>query len=209
MNDKKKIRIVIADDHILVRMGLKTLIAGERDMECVGEAENGKSAIELAAALKPDIIIMDLMMPVISGSDATRILRAAQPATRVIILTSYGTTKEMSDAIANGASATLMKDGRTDEVIHTIRAVHAGASRIPEDLRKLSAERTAMPQLTEHQRKILASICLGRTNADIATEFGLAECTVKKLVTAILSKVGARNRSEATSIALRLHLVEV
>ena len=205
----KKIRIIIADDHKLVRMGLRTLIAGERDMTCVGEAENGKEAVQLAKELKPDVIVMDLMMPVVSGSDATRLILKVLPETRIIILTSYGTTKEMSDAIANGACAALMKDGPTSEVIDAIRAVAAGGARIPEALRQMSAERTAMPLLTDHQKEILSSICLGRTNADIAREFGLAECTVKKLVSSILTKVGATNRSEATSIALRLHLVNV
>lgn len=205
----KKIRIVIVDDHALVRMGLKTLIDGERDMECVGDAENGREAIDLARKLKPDVIIMDLMMPIISGSDATRTIHQTLPETRIIVLTSYATSKEMSDAIANGASAALMKDGPAAEIISTIRSVHAGKSLIPDDLRRLSAEHNAMPQLTEHQKKILESICLGRSNTDIAKEFGLAQCTVKKLVSAILAKVGATNRAEATSIALRLHLVNV
>ena len=205
----KKIRIVIADDHMLVRIGLRTLIAGERDMTCVGEAENGKEAIQLAKELKPDVIIMDLMMPIISGADATRLILKVLPETRIIILTSYGTTKEMSDAIANGACAALMKDGPTSEVIDAIRAVSSGKSLVPEYLLQTSAEVTAMPKLTEHQKKILSSICLGRSNADIAKEFGLAECTMKKLVSSILTKVGASNRSEATSIALRLHLVDV
>ena len=109
----KKIRIVIADDHMLVRIGLRTLIAGERDMTCVGEAENGKEAIQLARELKPDVIIMDLMMPIISGADATRLILKVQPATRIIILTSYGTTKEMSDAyLKTRFSTTAVRDGR-------------------------------------------------------------------------------------------------
>lgn len=206
---EKKIRILIADDHKLVRIGLAALIAGERGMACVGEAENGKEAIELARELKPDVIVMDLMMPVVSGSDATRLIHMSLPETRIIILTSYGTSKEMSDAIANGASAALMKDGPTSEVIDAIRAVAAGESLIPERLLRMSAAHAEMPQLTEHQKQILTSICIGRSNADIAKEFGLAQCTVKKLVSAILSKVGATSRTEAASIALRLHLVKV
>ena len=188
---------------------IRIVIAGERDMTCVGEAENGKEAIQLARELNPDVIIMDLMMPIISGADATRLILKVQPATRIIILTSYGTTKEMSDAIANGASAALTKDAPTSEVIGAIRAVSAGQSLISENQHQASAALATMPLLTDHQKRILTSICLGRTNADIAREFGLAECTVKKLVSSILTKVGATNRSEATSIALRKQLLKI
>ena len=205
----KKIRILLADDHTIMRMGLATLLESEPDMCVVGEAENGQVAVRLARELKPDVVIMDLMMPVLSGAEATKIVHTELPDVKIIILTSYGTTKEMSDAIANGACAALMKDGPTSEVIDTIRAVSSGKSLVPEDLLQASAEVTAMPKLTEHQKKILSSICLGRSNSDIAKEFGLAECTVKKLVSSILTKVGATNRSEATSIALRLHLVNI
>lgn len=207
--NKSKISILIADDHTLMRMGLKTLIAGERDMVCVGEAENGKEAVDLARKLKPDVIVMDLMMPAVSGSDATRLIHQMLPETQIVVLTSYGTSMQMSEAIANGASAALMKDGPTSEVIDAIRAVVSGETLIPENLRRMSAEHASMPQLTDHQRQILNSIAIGRSNEDIANEFGLEKCTVKKLVSTILQKLGAASRAEAASIALRKHLTDV
>lgn len=205
----KKIRILIADDHKLMRMGLKSLIAGKRDMECVGEAENGEAAVQLARNLKPDVILMDLMMPRLSGSDATRTIHQEMPETRIIVLTSYGTTKEMSDAITFGASGALTKDIDTSELANTIRKVAAGGTCISTKLQMMSREESQTPQLTEHQKLILSAIAAGRTNADIAKEFGISENTVKHTITAIFAKLGATTRAEASAIAHRKHLVDV
>ena len=127
----KKIRILLADDHKLMRMGLTSLIAGERDMECVGEASNGIAAVEAAERLRPDVVIMDLMMPKMNGAEATRLIHEKMPDVRIVILTSYGTSREMSEAIANGASGTLMKDVATAELTRVIRAVAASTAAMP------------------------------------------------------------------------------
>ena len=205
----KKIRILIADDHKLMRMGLKSLIAGKRDMECVGEAENGETAVQLARNLKPDVILMDLMMPRLSGSTATQIIHREMPETRIIVLTSYGTTKEMADAITFGASGALTKDIDTSELANTIRKVAAGGTCISAKLQMMSREESLTPQLTEHQKLILSAIAAGRTNADISREFGISENTVKHTITAIFAKLGATTRAEAAAIAHRKHLVDV
>ena len=205
----KKIRILIADDHKLMRMGLKSLIAGKRDLECVGEAENGEAAVQLARNLKPDVILMDLMMPRLSGSDATRIIHQELPETRIIVLTSYGTSKEMADAITFGASGALTKDIDTSELANTIRKVAAGGTCISAKLQMMSREESLTPQLTEHQKLILSAIAAGRTNADISREFGISENTVKHTITAIFAKLGATTRAEAAAIAHRKHLVDV
>ena len=205
----KKIRILLADDHKLMRMGLTSLIAGERDMECVGEASNGIAAVEAAERLRPDIVIMDLMMPKMNGAEATRHIHEKMPDVRIVILTSYGTSREMSEAIANGASGTLMKDVATAELTRVIRAVAAGETAIPPQFQSMSRDPQGVPQLTEHQKNILSSIAIGRTNADIAKEFGISQSTVKNIIMTIFSKLGATNRSEAVAIALRLHLVDV
>ena len=205
----KKIRILLADDHKLMRMGLTSLIAGERDMECVGEASNGIAAVEAAERLRPDVVIMDLMMPKMNGAEATRLIHEKLPDVRIVILTSYGTSREMSEAIANGASGTLMKDVATAELTRVIRAVAAGKTVITSQFQIMSRESQGVPQLTEHQKNILSSIAIGRTNADIAKEFGISQSTVKNIIMTIFSKLGAANRSEAVAIALRENLLKM
>lgn len=204
----KKIRILVADDHMLLRIGLVSFISGKADLECVGEADNGRAAVELARKLRPDVIIMDLMMPELSGAEATRIIHGELPETRIIMLTSYGTAREMSDAIANGACGALMKDTSTADLVAAIRKVASGKSVIPQNLINQTNEDAAQPNLTDHQLAILGSIASGRSNADIAKEFGISENTVKKIVSTILGKIGAASRSEATAIALRKHLLK-
>jgi len=206
---KNKIRILVADDHMLLRMGLISFISGKADLECVGEADNGRTAVSLARQLKPDVIIMDLMMPEMSGSEAIRIIHKESPETRIIVLTSYGTSKEMSDAIAGGACAALLKDTSTADLVDAIRRVATGESIIPQSLIDLTAENASQPNLTDHQMKILGSIAIGRSNADIAKEFGISENTVKKIASTIFAKLGATSRSEATSIAIRKQLLKI
>ena len=204
-----KIRILIADDHKLMRMGLVSLISCNDDMVCVGEASNGEEAVALARTLKPNVIIMDLMMPKLSGATATKIIHEELPNSKIIILTSYGTSREMSDAIVNGAHGTLMKDAETDCLVTTIRNVAAGKTAIPRELQNTAEEDLSAGYLTNHQKRILSSIAIGRTNADIAKEFGIAESTVKNTLQRIFTCLGAANRSEAISIAIRKHLISV
>jgi len=204
----KTIRILIADDHKLMRMGLKSLMVGNDDLVCVGEAEDGEEAVAEAKRLKPDVILMDLMMPNLTGAAATRVIREALPGTRVIILTSYGTSKEMSDAISSGASGALTKDVDTAELVETIRKVAAGGTCISQKLQNMSKEDELTPELTEHQKMILASIVNGRSNVDIATEFGISRNTVKHIVSTIYSKLGVASRAELMSVAHHKHLVK-
>ena len=205
----KTIRILIADDHKLMRMGLTTLIAGEKTFECVGEADTGKAAVVLARKLRPDIVIMDLMMPEMSGAEATKIIRSELPETRVVILTSYGTSKEMAEAISNGASGALMKDVATKELTKVIRAVATGKTVIPAQFQSLSRGQSETPQFTEHQLQILSSVAIGRSNADIAKEFGISENTVKNIVATLIAKTGAANRAEAANYARSRRLISV
>ena len=203
----KKTRILIVDDHSLMRMGLSSLIASEKDMEAVGEADNGKAAVKLVRELKPDVVIMDLMMPVISGAEATKTIHGEFPDIKIIILTSFGSSAEMSQAIANGAVGTLMKDTATDDLVATIRAVAAGKTVIPDDLLKMSKEDVSTLQLTDHQLKILSCVVRGLTNADIAQQFSISEITIKKTLQRVFARIGAANRAEAVSIALQKHLI--
>ena len=204
----KKTKILIVDDHSLMRMGLSSLIASEKDMETVGEADNGRTAVELVRTLKPDVVIMDLMMPELSGAEATRLIHDEHPDVKIIILTSFGSSAEMSQAIANGAVGTLMKDTATDDLVATIRAVAGGRTVIPEPLLRMAKEDSSTTlQLTGHQLEILALVVKGLTNADIARHFNVSEVTVKKTLQTVFAKIGVANRAEAVSITLQKHLI--
>ena len=203
-----KIRILLADDHVLLRMGLSTLIACEDDMAIVGEAKNGREAVDLTQRLKPDLVIMDLMMPELSGAEATRLIRAARPDVKIMILTSFATSKEMSEAITNGADGTLMKDTAANDLIDAVRRIMAGEKLVPEQLRRQAEEDNSVPELTERHLEILKSVSRGYSNADIAKQLGLSEISIKKQMTAIYERLGVFNRTEAVALALRKQLIK-
>lgn len=205
---KTQIRIMLADDHVLMRMGLSTLVDCEEDMKIVGEAKNGRQAVELAHALKPDIIIMDLMMPELSGAEATKLIHDAYPEIKIMVLTSFGTSKEMSDAITNGADGALMKDTAADELIKAIRAIVAGKRIIPDRLMRQAAEDNVTPKLSDRHLEILSSIAQGQSNSDIAKQYGLSEISIKKQVSKIFARLGVSNRSEAVALALRKQMLK-
>ena len=205
---KAQIRIMLADDHMLMRMGLSTLIDCEEDMKIVGEAKNGRQAVELAHALKPDIVIMDLMMPELSGAEATKLIHDAYPEIKIMVLTSFGTSKEMSDAIMNGADGALMKDTAADELIGAIRSIVAGKRLIPERLMRQAAEDKVTPKLSDRHLEILSSIAQGQSNSDIAKQYGLSEISIKKQVSKIFEHLGVSNRSEAVALALRKQMLK-
>lgn len=204
MNERKT-RILIADDHALMRIGLTSLIACEKDMSVVGEAENGEDAVRLAEKLKPDVAVLDLMMPVVSGAEAVRRIRLAHPETHTVILTSYGTAAEMTAAIRNGADAALLKDLPADEFIAALRAVAHGKKVIPPEFLH-AAEELSLP-LTERQLAILTAMTKGYSNPDIARTFGITVAGVKKQVKSIFVKLGASNRQEVIAIALNRQMV--
>ena len=204
----RKTRILLADDHMLMRMGLSALITSEKDMEVIGEAENGLQAVELALSLKPDIVIMDLMMPELSGAAATKRIHDADPAIRIMILTTFGTSAEMAQAIANGAVGALMKDTATDDLVSAIRAIVAGKRVIPARLQKLAAEDDPLLSLSDRQLEILSSVARGFSNAEIARQFNLSEITIKKHLSAIFDHLGVSNRTEAAALALRKQLLK-
>ena len=205
----RKTRILLADDHMLMRMGLSALITSEKDMEVVGEAENGLQAVELALSLKPDIVIMDLMMPELSGAAATQRIHDADPAIKIMILTTFGTSAEMAQAIANGAVGALMKDTATDDLVSAIRAIVAGKRVIPARLQKLVEEDNPLFSLSDRQLEILTSVARGLSNAEIARQFNLSEITIKKHLSAIFEHLGVSNRTEAAALALRKQLLKV
>ena len=204
-----KIKVLLADDHMFLRVGLSTLIDNKSDMTVVGEAENGREAVELTRRLKPDVVIMDLMMPEMSGAEATKVIHGEMPEVKIIVLTSYGTSFEMSQAVANGASCALLKDATSEALITAIRDVHAGKKVIAPHLLKMSEEETGNARLTDHQLELLTAVTKGLTNHDIARQFGIAHVSVKKQLKTIFAKLGAANRAEATAIALKKNLLKI
>ena len=204
-----KIKVLLADDHMFLRVGLSTLIDNKSDMTVVGEAENGREAVELTRRLKPDVVIMDLMMPEMSGSEATKVIHGEMPDVKIIVLTSYGTSFEMSQAVANGASCALLKDATSEALITAIRDVHAGKKVLAPHLVKMSEQEVGNARLTDHQLELLTAVTKGLTNHDIARQFGIAHVSVKKQLKTIFSKLGAANRAEAVAIAISKQLVKI
>ena len=203
-----KTKILIADDHSLVRMGLSLLIAHQKDMELVGEAENGQAAVDQIRRLRPDVVIMDLMMPVLSGAEATKIVHTELPDVKIVILTSFGTSADLSQAISDGAAGVILKDSATKNLVEAIHTVAAGETYISAELLRMAEEDAAALQLTDHQKAILASVVRGLTNADIAKQMSVSEPTIKKTLWTIFERIGAANRAEAATIAIRKNLVK-
>ncbi|MBR4616365.1 MAG: response regulator transcription factor [Kiritimatiellae bacterium] len=201
------IRILIADDHLIVRTGLAALLGTEKDMEVVGQAKNGIEAVRETMRLKPDIVIMDLMMPKMDGVAATAEITSKSPETRVILLTTFGTSDGIAHALATGAKGAILKNADNAELARAIRKVARGGEFISSDIQQQLAADPPIPQLTPRQREILASMVRGLTDRDIANQLGIRQDGVNDHVRAILQKIGAANRTEAVAIALRKHLL--
>ena len=205
---KKNISILIADDHKIVRMGLKSLLAAEKDFTVVGEAEDGEIAVRLAIRLKPDIVIMDLVMPKKDGVIATRELHERLPETKVVVLTSYSTSDTIAAALAVGAGGAVMKSADDNDLISAIRAVHAGDTFISPEVKGLLASDPPAPTISKRQLEVLQALVKGFNNAEIADQLGISRTVVKDHVETLLSKLGAANRTELTAIAIRKNLLK-
>lgn len=203
------IKVLIADDHAIVRMGLASLLGTQRDIEVVGEAEDGESAISKTVELNPNIVIMDLMMPKKDGVVATKEIHELLPDVKILILTSYGTSDGIAHALAAGASGALMKSTEFSEFVAALRKVMGGERVVAPEIARQLAEDPPVPKLTPRQTEILLSITRGLTNSDIAKQFGIREDSVKEHTNTIFAKLGASNRSEAVAIALRKHLLKI
>lgn len=204
-----KIKILVADDHAVVRSGLALLLATERDFEVVGQAKNGEEAVALARKAQPDVVVMDLAMPKMDGAEATKRILEERPSTRIVILTSFGAADGVAHALEAGATGALMKTAEDETLIATIRRVAAGERVISPDIRRELTANPPVPELTPRQRDILASMTRGLTNKDIASELGIRRDGVDKHVNALLAKIGAANRTEAVAIALKKQLLKI
>ena len=204
----KRIRVLLADDHAIVRMGLASLLGTKKDIEVVGEAEDGESAVRKAVKLAPDVVIMDLMMPKKDGVAATAEILHRLPSAKIMILTSYGTSDGIAHALAAGASGALMKSTEFSEFVTAIRTIATGGKVIAPEISRQFTEDPPVPDLTQRQHAIMNFVVQGLTNADIARLLGIRKDSVKEHLTAIFAKLGAANRAEAISIAMRKHLLK-
>jgi DNA-binding NarL/FixJ family response regulator len=201
----KKIRVLIADDHALIRRGLADLLRFEKDFIVVGEAVNGREAVQLALETKPDVIVMDLMMPVMDGVEATQKTKAALPETKVVLLTSYGNSADVANAVAAGASGALLKDTPNDDLPELVRRVAAGERVFSPEIE--ASMKDLPPPLTDRQREVLQLVAKGLTSADIARLLGISADAVNKHLTLVCERLDASNRSEAVAIAVGRHLI--
>jgi NarL family two-component system response regulator LiaR len=205
---KQPIRILIADDHAVVRRGLRSILQIEKDFQIIGEAANGTEAVEMAKQLKPHVVIMDLIMPEKSGSEATAEILTEFPQTRILLLTTFGTADDVAKALEAGAVGALMKTSDESEIIASIRTVAAGGRAVSDEIKRLMAENPPVPELTPRQLEILNSLSRGYSNAEIAKVFGINEVTVREHVANIMAKLDASNRAEAVATALRKSLLK-
>ena len=203
----KNIRVLIADDHAIVRHGLCALLGTERGIEVVGEAKDGNEAVARTKQLAPDVVIMDIVMPRKDGVEATVEIRAAVPSAKIVVLTSFGTSDKISRAIEAGATGALMKTAEDRELLSAIRTVASGGRVISPAVRKLISTDPPAPELTPRQLEILQAMARGLTNKDIAKMFGIRTDGVNEHVLAILAKLGAANRTEAVATAIRKQLI--
>lgn len=202
-------RILIADDHALMRVGIRSMLESTGDFTVIGECCDGESAVAMALKAKPDVVIMDLMMPKMNGAEATRRIVEALPNTRVIVLTSFGTSSEMAKAIQAGAAGALLKESPSDELIQAILTVMDGKTAIHEEVSAHLADITPLPEFTQRQLEILKALADGITDKAIADTFGISVAGVRKHLNAIMAKLGVFSRTEAVAVALRKHLLDL
>ncbi|MCR5752299.1 MAG: response regulator transcription factor [Kiritimatiellae bacterium] len=207
MEAKGKIRILLADDHFVVRSGLASILSFEEDLEVVGETDNGVSAVEMAKELKPDVVLMDLKMPKMDGAEATVQMHRSSPETKVLILTTFGESVEMKKALEGGAAGALVKSSSQEEIIGAIRRIAAGGRIVSREIMHGVRELESIPSLSSRQLEILNLIAKGFSNQEIAKVVGVSLETVKDHIKKILARLNASSRTEAASFAVNLHLI--
>ena len=208
----QQIRIMLVDDHAMVRRGLATFLLVFDDFKLVGEAENGLAAIQLCAQVLPDVILMDMVMPEMDGASATRIIRKQFPQVQVIALTSFKEGELIKNALEAGAIGYLLKDVSADELARAIRAARLGRATLSPEAAQALVESANQPpapglNLTERERDVLGLMIEGLNNTQIAGRLSISPSTIKSHVSSILAKLGTASRTEAVSLALRSHIL--
>lgn len=203
VDDRSIVRVLLVDDHSIVRQGLAAMIDNEPDMTVVGQAGNGHEAIDRYRQLQPDVTLMDLRMPQVSGVDATMAICAEFAHARIIILTTYDGDEDIFRGLSAGAKGYLLKDAEPDELLNAIHVVRNGQQYIPPHVGAKLAQRINNPELTDRELEVLRLVAQGMSNLEIGVALRITESTVKSNINRILSKLGAKDRTQATIIALK------
>ena len=205
---QKQLRILIVDDHLVVRMGLSALITLEPGLSVVGEAEDGESALELVGKLHPDVVVMDIMMPRMNGVEATARIAAVHPEARILLLTTFSASGEVVQALDAGACGAIVKDSSQKDLVAAIRAVAAGSRVVSPEISRTIAGVSSKPQLSERHRTILDYVAKGLSNPEIGKLLGIGPDCVKAHLKIIYSRLGVATRAEAVAFALREDLLK-
>lgn len=204
-----KTTVLIIDDHAILRMGLASLLNAKSGIEVVGDAANGRTGIPKVLKLHPDVVIMDLMMPGMDGTETTRQLLAKDPGSKVLILTTFGTSDGITHAIEAGAKGAIMKNCAFSELVTAIRTVAKGEEYLSPEVKRIISKDPPIAPLSPRQAEILQSIVRGLSNPDIAKQLGISLDMVKEHTEALFQKLGVANRPEAVATALRKHLLKI
>jgi DNA-binding NarL/FixJ family response regulator len=205
----KRIRVLVADDHAVARVGMIAILNAQRDMKVVAAAGNGTEAVELYRKHSPDVALLDMRMPILSGVDAAREIRSEFPNAKIIALTSYGGDEDIRRALAVGIQSYLTKDTPPNELLKAVRMVNAGETYMLAALAPLITDRTARPELTPRELQVLELIVRGLVNKQIAYSLNVAEYTVANHVKSILQKMGVQDRTQAATEAIRRGIIHV
>jgi two-component system NarL family response regulator len=207
--EHRRIRILVVDDHALLRAGLGASVGAESDMEIVAAASNGKEAVEQFQQHRPDVTLMDLKMPVMGGVEAIQAIRSQCPSAKVVVLSTYAGDEDIFRALEAGATTYLLKDTLAEDLVRVIREVFAGARPLPAPVAQLLADRMLQPKLTARELDVLRLIAKGMRNKEIAAQLGIAEETTQGYVKSILLKFGLHDRTEAVAVAVRRGIVHI
>jgi two-component system NarL family response regulator len=202
-------KLLLIDDHFVVRSGLAASLALEEDMTVIAEADSGDQALDAYTQHQPDIVLMDLQLPGLSGIEATQALISADPTARILIFSTFARDEEIHRALRAGALGYLQKSASRPDLLTAIRAVASGRQSLPQDIAARLRERDTRPDITPRELEILTLVTQGNANKEIAASLGIAEDTVKQHVSRILQKLAVNDRAQATAEAIRLGLVTV
>lgn len=206
-----KIRVMLVDDHEMVRRGLALMLQTFEDFDLVGEATNGAQAVELCAQARPDVVLMDLVMPIMDGVQATRLIRQKHPETRILTLTSFSDQERIEEALKAGALGYLLKDTSIEQLAHAIRSAHAGKASLSPDAANAVISMATQPaighNLTTREREVLTLMAAGLSNLQIAERLSVGRATIKSHVSNLLKKLGVATRTEAVVLAFKHKLI--
>jgi two-component system, NarL family, response regulator len=203
------IRIMIIDDHPVVRAGLASMLSTQRDIDVVASASSGEEALALLDTIAPDVILMDLRMPGMSGLDAMRLINSRLDPPRIIVLTSYDTDEDIYQCVGAGAHGYILKDAPQDRLLEAIKVVKNKGRYFPADIASRLTERMARSNLTPREHQVLQLVAKGCTNKEIGRAFGISDNTARNHVNSIIEKLEVSDRTEAATIAMRQGLVSL